>query len=571
MKKALFAGFLIVFLSALHSCNNKSASNFEKDPVLSNKTSSPKFGGELRLIENALFTTLLPYAIEESVGYRLASQIHNSLLKLNPKTLTIEPSIAKSWEVNDEQTKYTFHLRKNVYFHDDNCFNSLKDAKLNPSDIVHTFELLCGLLNTNEYNILINTIVGAEEFYKKKSNSIEGIKIIDDSTVSFELIKPSPSIIYLFASTNTSITSEIAFKKYGTSITNGCGPFKYIGIGKDSSTIHLAKNTNYFLKDVNGNKLPYLDSIEIKIKKEEDKLTELFTNQEIMIMPEVNEDKVESMFVKHLEEFENKSFIVDRKVLMATNCYVFNVTKAPFDNIKVRKAFNYATNKKKLIENIMKGQARLGNKGIVPFVESFNNYNYDSIKGYEYNPEKAKRLLAEAGFPNGENFPEISLELSIGNPINIKTAKEFQTQIQNVLNIPITIEQENVKTKIKRAATGKHDMAHFTWLSQSPSPIEFLNLLYGVKTTKDNEEYIWPNISRFNNKSFDKTLEKALVTTDLQARYKLFSDAENILLNQAPLIILWYPEEYHIIHGYVKNLHINEMLHFDYTKVYLDK
>ena len=98
---------------------------------------------------------------------------------------------------------------------------------------------------------------------------------------------------------------------------------------------------------------------------------------------------------------------------------------------------------------------------------------------------------------------------------------------------------------------------------------DFLNLFYGAENPDDLDSYIWPNVSRFNNKSYDKTIEQAMVTSDLKERFNLYSKAESILMEQAPLIVLWYPEAYNVIHGSVKNLHFNEMLHFDYSKVYI--
>ena len=83
-------------------------------------------GGELKLVEKEFYKSIFPYSIEESVGYKITSQIHNGLLRMNPKNLAIEPNIAKSWEINDEQTKYTFHLRNDVYFTIDTCFHHLK-------------------------------------------------------------------------------------------------------------------------------------------------------------------------------------------------------------------------------------------------------------------------------------------------------------------------------------------------------------------------------------------------------------------------------------------------------------
>ena len=131
---------------------------------------------------------------------------------------------------------------------------------------------------------LLNNLSGAKDYYNQNTNSISGLKVIDDSTLVFELLEPAPSIIYLLASTKTAIISKLAFEKYGSNITVGCGPFKYNGLNKDSSTIQLIKNKSYFLDDKYGNSLPYLDSVTIMINGSKQRATELFERNEIMVL-----------------------------------------------------------------------------------------------------------------------------------------------------------------------------------------------------------------------------------------------------------------------------------------------
>tara|TARA_B100001093_G_scaffold188189_2_gene180721 strand:- start:1153 stop:2874 length:1722 start_codon:yes stop_codon:yes gene_type:complete len=570
-KQSLTRALTLAMLCITFACNNGNDNSLDEDPVLSEKNDLPVNGGELKLMESQIFSNLLPYSIEENVGYRITTQIHNSLLKMNPNNLNIEPCVARSWEVNDQQTKYTFHLRNNVYFHADDCYSSKEDRKLKSNDVVFTFELLCKQFYSSGYNLLLNNLSGAKDFYNQNTNSISGLKVIDDSTLVFELLEPAPSIIYLLASTKTAIISKLAFEKYGSNITVGCGPFKYGGLNSDSTSIHLTKNKSYFLVDKYGNSLPYLDSVTIMINDGKQNPTELFERNDIMVLYDITENKVEKLFEMFHQKFDDKDFIVDRKSIMGTDCYHFNLSKAPFDNINVRKAFAHAINKNSIIENILNGQAIEGNKGIIPIVDAFNNYNYDTINGYDYNPEKARKLLANAGYLDGKDFPEVVLEIGLGHQTQIEAAKEVQNQLQNNLNILITIEQEEMANLISRAANGEAQMTHFTWLSEYPSPIDFLNLFYGANNPKNTTDYIWPNVTRFENKKYDNILEKALVTSDLKERYRLYADAETVLMNEAPLIPLWYPEIYNITHGYVKNLHFNEMLHFDYSEVYLSK
>jgi len=573
MKVKQFLSKVFIFITVccfINSCSTENTPSIEDDPLLKETKNTPSYGGELKLIENEIYSNIFPYSLAENVAYRIVSQIHCSLLKMNAENLKIEPSIAKSWEVNDEQTKYTFHLRNDVFFHKDTCYKSKDSARLKASDVAFTFELICSKYYNSGYNLLLNNLLGAKDFHENKANSIEGLKILNDTTIVFELIEPSPTIVYILSSAKTAIISEKAYNKYGTSLKNGCGAFMFGGLDEDSSYIYLTKNDDFFAKDKNGGDLPYLDTVTIKINKENQDPTSLFIEDGIMVLYDVTEAKVESLFEKYHSDFDDKKFIVDRKAIIATDCYEFNISKAPFNNPKVRKAFSYAVNRKSLIDNILKGQGKIGNKGIVPIVNTFKQYNYDTIVGYHYDPIKAKRYLAEAGYPNGEGFPEVVLELALGHPIQIDAAKEVQNQLSNVLNITITIEQEKMNSLIKRAVAGSSQMNHFTWLSEYPSPLDFLNVFYGSNELEENGES-WPNTSRYVNKKYNALLEKALITSDLKERYALYTEAETILMDDAPVLILWYPEVYNIVHDYVKNLHFNEMLHYDYSKVYIKK
>mgnify|MGYP001156733325 CR=1 FL=1 len=562
---------LIAILIFIVSCNESADNLLKQDPVLSEEIENPSYGGEIKLMVPQIHRNLLPSAIEETVGHRIISQTHNSLLNLNSKNLKVEPCVAKSWDVNDDQNKYTFHLRNNVFFHENSCFPTKASSKLSATDIVFTFEKLCGSLYNSGYNLLLNNLEGAKEFNSNTADKISGIEILNDSTITFKLLKPVPSFIHLLASTKTSILSKIAFKKYGSSLTVGCGPFVFSEISNDSSRIFLTKNKHYFKKDKQGKELPYLDSITLIINKDNIDPTSYFIDEKIILLRDLTEDKVEKLFVNYNDKFKNKEFILDRKAVLATDCYEFNVSKAPFDDVNVRKAFSFAVNRKSIIENILNNQGTAGAKGIVPIVETFKNYNYDSIPSSYYNPEMAKKFLASAGYPNGEGFPEVVLEVNDRKTIELDVAKEVQNQINNVLNVRITIEQKKQNDIRERAANGKTQMAHFTWISEYPSPIDFLNLFYGAENPENLDSYTWPNISRFENDEYDKILEKAMVTTDLKKRFELYSKAESLLMDKAPLLVLWYPEVYNIVQGFVKNLNFNEMLYYDYTNVYIKK
>ena len=543
----------------------------EDFPVFNSDNSTPIMGGSIRVAENECYKTLFPFEIEEAVSFKVISQIHDGLVALNPKTLDVIPAIAKKWEVNDEQTRYTFHLVNNAYFHDDQCFNDGKGKKITAKDFRYTFELLCGNSSPSGYNAFKEKIKGATDFHSGKAESISGINVLNDSVITIDLIEPSASFIHLIASPLGSVISEEAFNKYGKELKIGSGPFTYGSLNADSSELKLTRNTNYYQKDSEGRNLPYLDEVSFTFESNEKARQDLFKQRKVDLLQGVSEIYFEKFLNENIKIFETREFIVDRKDVLATNCYEFNNRAAPFNDVRVRKAFNYAINKKKLMENTLDNQGTIGLKGVVPNVKLFNNYNFDSISGYPYNPSKAAELLNEAGYPNGEGFPEVVLELNIGHPTQLEVAKEVQNQLQMALNINITIEQLNMSTLIDRAALGLSQMNHFAWVSEYPSPADFLNVFYSVNMPEDPNERSWPNTSRYKSKDFDNLFKKALSTTNEKERYTLFSEAEKILIEDAPIAVLWYPEIYNIYHSSVRNLVFNELYYYDFTHVYISK
>src|SRR5690554_5158745 len=156
------------------------------------------YGGTLRYNEEEFLKSLYPLNITEVTGHRIAEQIYEGLVKFNQQTLAIEPSIAKSWDINPEGTLYTFHLRNDVYFHDDPCFKDGKGRRVTAYDIKYCFDRLSfhNPADNQGFWIFKDVVKGANEYNEATSNNIipeagvEGIKVINDSTISIELYSP---------------------------------------------------------------------------------------------------------------------------------------------------------------------------------------------------------------------------------------------------------------------------------------------------------------------------------------------------------------------------------------------
>ena len=575
-----------IFLFSFSSCiddNDAEPNENNKASYSSRKAKGDKavYGGVLNISEEESFRSIFPPEIVDAISAKIATQIHDGLVKFNSKDLSITSCIAKNWEIDSTETIYTFELRENVYFHDDPCFEKGSGPKVTAHDFKYTFELLCTKGFEGSYNLLKNKIKGANEFYNGNAPELEGIQVIDEHTLKIYLNEPLSSFIYTLAMPNTSVISKVAYEKYGVNLKIGAGAFKYTEPDNELTDVYLVSNNNYFLEDSYGNKLPYLDSIHFHFNESKMIELELFKQKKLSLIHGLPPTKIVEVFAEKSYNFTETppQWIVEHDPELVTQYYEFNSLIPPFNDIRVRKAFNYAINKDKILRNTLNNQGAVGSKGITPNVQLFNKYDFNKINGYEYNPELAKKLFAEAGYPNGKNFPNVRLELNLGGNTHLLVAEEIQHQLNAVLNIWIEFEQVSFNDKIEHSKYGKSEIFRSAWVADYPSPESFLSIFYGGNVPEDswnNEEKSfnkpsYPNTMRFKNEKFDALYLKGIKTknSNESKRFELFAEAEKIMMGQAPVIILWYQENYTLFHSDIRNFHYNSMEHFDFSNVYI--
>jgi len=582
MKRA----FLAVLVASLMTvgCTDPDPSTTEKRVAKGDR----EYGGVFKLNERDEFQTLFPYAIIDAVSHRIAGQIYEGLIKLNTRDLSIEPRIATSWEVGAEGKVYTFHLKKGVMFHDDSCFPDGKGREVKASDFKYSFELLCTkLINDTIPNLMFertfkDKVLGANEYYQSGTGEIEGVKVLDDYTLEITLIQPSSSFIYIMAYPAASVVAREAVEKYGTDLIVGSGPFMFGEFleendeltGESIEKLVLIRNPNYHEADSFGNQLPYLDSVLISFYNSQKRELALFQDHELDMILGLPAESVRDIVEQQIAYFEKKPpiFILERSADMSTQFYEFNLANPLFgldaNGLKVRQAISYAIDREKLIEKVLSGEAYgPGIHGITP--PSFREYDNSKIQGYSYDPEKAKQLLAAAGYPDGENFPTIKLELNSGGFRNTSIAFEVQKQLSNVLNINLELEIVSMSKLLDDRRYARGDMFRSGWIADYPSPENFLLLMYGRNVPEDTKEPSILNTPRYRNEAFDKLFMQGVMGDSLSARYSAFAEAEQMMMNDAPLVILWYDEQYRLIQSNVQNFSINAMHYRDYSEVYI--
>ncbi len=314
--------YIIAFSFLLFSCSTQESSN----DVIKEKTN-------LKFNIASKIKTLYPPAINDIYSMQIASQIFEGLVKYNPIDLTIEPAISNTWEINEDFTEYTFFIRKDVYFHDNICFPDGKGRRLTAVDVKYSLTNLCSQNYTNNnFKAIMLNIVGAEEYYNNKSDSISGIEIINDFTVKLKLRKTMPFFLNSLALPSASIYPKEAFEKYKEKIYVGTGAF-YLSEYPKTDKIVLIKNPDYYLSDDNNKKLPYLDTVFIGVENSIQREISAFTKGEIDIILNIPGAYISEYMDKHIKDFEtNPPKYVVMNYTEDENSEMYNIMKSNVHN-----------------------------------------------------------------------------------------------------------------------------------------------------------------------------------------------------------------------------------------------
>lgn len=556
---------IIAFGAVLAACGGKKDESSGMRPEGS--------GGFIRISEVTPPKNMFPQATTNHIEGLVTGQIHEGLVRLNPKTLEPIPGLAEKWDISPDGKTITFQLRKGVYFQNPDAEDG-KGAEVTANDVKFTFELLCTDRPSNMHfaTVCKDRVLGANEYFdassKGQKTELKGFKVIDKYTFSITLNNASGIFLQILANPVTAIISEEAYKVNYENLKIGAGPFVYSTKYSNPKHIVLVRNQNYYGKDEKGNQLPYLDSVVINILNSTEEGLTAFKAGNCEYIGTIPSNSVRNIVEENIKDFANNppSFILERSSEMVSQYYVFNINKSPFNNVKVRQAFNYAIDRDKIIDKVLQGQAYgPGAYGITP--PTFEAYKVSQIKGYTFDPEKARKLLMEAGYPKGVGFPEVSLLVNSGNSRNNTVAAEIQKQIKDNLGVNITFESLPNGDKFNLQLKGKGDFFRDGWIADYPSPESFLSVFYGEPVPSDTSKVSYPNTQRYINAEFDKFYKLGRDSRNRDSSYAYFLKAEQILMDDAPLMVLWYESNYRLISSKLKNFVVNPLRYFDLTRV----
>lgn len=566
MKAFILSIFSLFIITSINSCQTAGGSVEEKDK---------KLGGQIVIPMASFFKVESPTTVKKVESAQIHGQILESLVRYNPSTLKIEPSIAESWSVSDDNLVYTFQLRKKVKFHDNACFKDGIGREVTLKDVEEMFYRIYENTPLNTaYSIFQNTIVGGDEFFKGESDKISGLEIKDNS-VQVTLKKASNTFLAKLVTIYGSVIPKESFTSDGWTAV-GTGPFQYDKKQSTSELIILNKNKNYWMLDSNGVQLPYLDAITYKFYEDNSMQMKDFWDGNLTIVKNVPINKVSEVLEDRIDDFqgENAKYILESVPQMSTTYLEFNMNSEVMKNVKVRQAINYAIDRKRLVEKTLRNQAfEIGKFGLTPpLTKIFKDYDFEGIEdaGYTRNTIKAKQLLAEAGYPDGKGFPTITAQFKMDNDMFL-IMSEIQNQLQSVLKINMDIEQIEFNQLIENNALGKADIFENIWIGDFPSAESYLLNFYGKLVPEDKETPSNINTSRYINHDFDEMFEKGISAKSMEEANTYFAQAEKILLENPPVAVLFYGENLWLKQSSFKNFSTNGMNYIDFTQVYIDK
>ncbi|RUL51575.1 ABC transporter substrate-binding protein [Lysinibacillus antri] len=445
--------------------------------------------------------SLDPAIVTDGESFKVTENIFETLLNFGEQDTTINPGLAKEWEVSEDGLTYTFHLQEGVKFHDGTDFNA--EAVVKNVDRWKA--------GTEEQFYYFNSMFKAEG-----QDIIKTVTAVDEKTVVFELTRPQAPFLKNIAMSPFGIASPTAFEAAGDKFGDnpvGTGPFVFVE-WKRNDSITVKKNENYWQAG-----LPKLDTIIFRaIPDNSTRLNALMTG-EIDLAEGINPSDATSIEGNaELQLIERPSMNVGYLGLTST--------RKPFDNKLVRQAVNYAIDKQAIVDAFFEGRAEVA---VNPMPPSISGYN-DEIAGYEYNPEKAKELLAEAGYDGAE----IELwAMPVPRPYmpdGQKVAEAIQKNLADV-GIPSKIVTFEWATYLEKAKNGEADAFLLGWTGDNGDADNFIYTLLDKDNIGSN------NYSYYSSDAAHELLIAAQSEVDEEKRNQLYKDAQVIIHEDAP----WVP------------------------------
>ncbi len=509
MKKWLLFAMMFTLLIVVSACSGGGNSNTGSDSNGNSDSGTNADSDEKVLIIGleAEPTSFDAHQLSDYNTSRAAMELYNQLVRFKDGSTELEADLAEKWDISEDGLEYTFYLRDDVEFHDGTPFNAeaVKFSIDRQIDEDHPFH------DTGQYPYADFTF-----------GMVDHVEVVDEFEVKIVLSEPFAPFLSNIAMHSASIVSPSAVEEFGADFSEnavGTGPYM-LKSWEPGVEVILEKNPNYFKEEAKIDRLIFKP-----ITEDETRLVELEAGNIDLIVNVPPDDLL------RLRDDENVQVIEDPS--MHVWWTAFNTQQEPFDDVRVRQAFNYAIDKEAIIDNILQGTGELAHSPLPPIVWGYNN----DLENYEYDPDKAMELLEEAGYGDGLEVTYTIPESGSGMQQPQSMAVAIQSDLAKVgVDLEIEIVEwgtyiDQVFVPLEESTMEMHQMS---WIGDNGDPDNFLYILLSGEQ--------WPtagfNDSYYQNDRVDELLKKARVTKDKAERTEMYKEVQEIVMEEAPWIVL---------------------------------
>ncbi len=444
-----------------------------------------------------------PAQVTDLNSNRVGRRLVETLVTFPDESTQTVPGLAESWTVSKDGQRYTFKLRKGISFHDGTPLNAeaVKFSIERQINAEHPFNKL-----------------GKYPFANYFFGNVKAVEVVDPSTVEFVLKEPRASFLAILTAGAASIVSPTAVKKLGVDYALqpvGTGPFRYVAWDRGQRVV-LERNAQYWKSPVKVERVIYRPIVE-----DQARLTELLTGALDLIVGTPPD------FVAQLE---NNPKVTLLKQVGAHVWYLgINNQKKPFDDKRVRQALNYAVNKEAIVRDVLKGTGSMSAGPVLP-----GTWGADAgLKPYPYDPERAKKLLADAGYPGGFTTSMWVPESGSGMQSPVAMATVMQSNLKAV-GVNVTLQTFEWGAFIAKLRSKEQELFALSWMAGNEDPdMVMYPLLHSSQWTPGG-----PNRALYKSDTFDELLHQARLTTDQAKRAELYRQAQRILADDPPWIFV---------------------------------
>lgn len=488
-----------------------------------------------RYNEHKNIGSLDPAFAKDNADIWAVNQLFNGLVQMDEQ-LNVKPCIAKDWTVSNDALTYSFNLRTDVKFHKHTLFGKNATRTVNAKDFEYSF------------NRLIDKQVASSGRWVM--DRVANFSAKNDTTFTITLKQPFPAFLGLLTMKYCSVVPKEIVDFYGSDYRAnaiGTGPFK-LKRWEENIKLVLRKNNNYFEKDSKGIALPYLEAIAITFLPDK--------QSEFLQFIQGNLD-----FLNSLDASYQDDILTTKGELRKKYSESINMIRGPYLNTeylaffmdadaneiqskRLRQAVNYGFDRQKMMTYLRNGIGIPATGGFIP--KGLPGFN--STIGFKYNPEKAKKLIAQYKTETGNTSPKLTITTT-SNYLNF--CEYIQRELQKI-GLIVSVDVIPASSLKSAKANGKLDMFRASWVADYPDAQNYLSLYYSNNFAPNG-----PNYTHFKNEQFDTWYQKAFTETNTKTRETLYTKMDSLVMSETPIVPLYYDEVVRFTRKNVVNLGIN--------------